>query len=174
MLVNELKEIFSRWDGKSANDLEAAYEHFSQSNGFAEDLLDLLSQDDTAPGASWCLKKFLESGYGLHQSMVLKFYIALDTTWEWPSKLHILQCLPFIPISREHSEGLSKFLQHCLYDKNKFVKAWAYNGMALLALQHSEYFEETKCLLNQAMESEAASIKARIRNIFKENPEFLV
>jgi hypothetical protein len=63
------------------------------------------------------------------------------------------------------------FLRTCLADENKFVRAWAYNGFYLLSQQYPEYQQETEQFFAMAMRDEAASVKARIRNILKKvNP----
>lgn len=59
------------------------------------------------------------------------------------------------------------FLRNCLISDNKFVRAWAYNGFYELALQYPAYKTEVKKFLDMAMKDEAASVKARVRNILK-------
>ena len=83
------------------------------------------------------------------------------------SKLHILQCLPYLDIPEDDSVGLGKFLDACLESDSKFVRAWAYNGFNELSLRFPRYREKVDGLLARAIESESASVQARIRNILK-------
>ena len=91
----------------------------------------------------------------------------LDKLEHWETKLHILQSIPFMPIEITERKKVDAFLRETLTDPNKFVRAWSYNGFYELAMQHSEYLNETKQFFEMAMRDEAASIKARIRNIMK-------
>lgn len=59
------------------------------------------------------------------------------------------------------------YLNVCLEHDNKFVRAWAYIGKFELSVQYKEYKLETMVLLEAALQNEAASVRARIRNIMK-------
>jgi hypothetical protein len=83
----------------------------------------------------------------------------------WGSKLHLLQCLPHLAIDERAKPALESFLRDSMGSDNKFVRAWAYNGFHVLALQYPQYRAEAKRLLGRALKSEAASVKARIRRI---------
>jgi len=85
----------------------------------------------------------------------------------WETKLHILQCIPFLQIAKTEKKEVEAFLRKCLVDNNKFVRAWAYNGFYEISVQYPEYRNETKQFFDMAMRDEAPSVKARIRNIMK-------
>ena len=85
----------------------------------------------------------------------------------WECKLHVLQCLPYLEIPESESASLERFLDACLESDNKFVRAWAYNGFSELSLRFPRYRERVDGLLARAATSEAASVRARIRNILK-------
>ncbi len=59
-------------------------------------------------------------------------------------------------------------MRKCLEDDNKFVRAWAYNGFYELAKQYPEYRTEAGQLFEMALRDEAASVKARVRNVMKQ------
>ncbi len=50
----------------------------------------------------------------------------------------------------------------------KFVRAWAYDAFYRLATQHPGYRPEVWRLLEQGMQEEAPSVKARIRQLLRE------
>lgn len=54
-----------------------------------------------------------------------------------------------------------------LSDNNKFVRAWAYNGLYELSRQYEDLRIETMLLLDAGLNDEAASVRARIRNILR-------
>ena len=82
--------------------------------------------------------------------------------------MHLLQCLPYLTIDTREVKQLEPFLRRCLQSENKFVRAWGYNGFNELALQHADFKPEVDSLLAAALEEEAPSVKARIRNILKQ------
>ena len=73
----------------------------------------------------------------------------------WETKLHILQSLPYMKIANSEKKKVEQLLRKCLIDENKFVKAWAYNRLYTISMQHSEYGEETKQFLEVVMKDEA-------------------
>jgi hypothetical protein len=74
-----------------------------------------------------------------------------------------------MPISKNEIKTVEAFLRVSLTDSNKFIRAWAYNGFYEMAIQYPEYKNETKQFFEMAMRDEAASVKARIRNIIKKD-----
>ncbi|MEM7131988.1 MAG: hypothetical protein AAF702_37100 [Chloroflexota bacterium] len=157
----------SEWDGKSTDKLHSVYEIYGQEPGFSAELIVLLTQESHQKGATWLLKKHFESGSEIEAAQVERVYESLPTFKHWETKLHILQCISYMPISHDGKNHVEAFLQECLTEKNKFVRAWAYNGFYELAVQHAEYQDEVGELLDKAMIDEAASVRARIRQIMK-------
>ena len=174
MLNDDVKNVLAHWDNKITSDLEALYSLHSESIEFFEELLSIIQDQSVTSGISWLIKKYLEDDGEVTSVIEEGLLSSLNSEWEWSAKLHVLQCLPYLTISAPFEKQTVVFIRECLKEKNKFVKAWAYNGMAVIALQYPGYLDETKRLLGQAMDREAASVKARIRNIFKEHPEFLI
>ena len=162
-----LKVEIQLWDGKSAADIKAIYDnHFSEVH-FIDSTLSLLNDETIQTGASWLLKEWLSQNNQLNHKQTAVIFDNLLALKSWESKLHILQCLPFITIDTQHKAGTEHFLRLTLTDNNKFVRAWSYNGFYELAKHHNEYKDEAKQLFEMAMRDEAASVKARIRNILK-------
>jgi len=77
------------------------------------------------------------------------------------------KCLAYLDIPENESAGVERFLEACLENDNKFVRAWAYNGFNELSLRFPRYRERVDGMLARAGVSEAASVRARIRNILK-------
>ena len=75
--------------------------------------------------------------------------------------------LPSFAIQRGEKDFLRGLFEEFLNDDNKFVRAWSYNGLFVLADQYPEFRIEVIHQLKRAREEEAASVRARIRNIFK-------
>ena len=162
-----MQKQIAAWDGKSAQGIDAIYQRYCDKATFVSDIIRFLQQVPLQKGASWLLKKYLETGGELNPADIKKIYILLRHIEHWESQLHILQCIPYMPISKGDKTKVELFLRTCLADSNKFVRTWAYNGFYQLAIQYPEYQEETKLFFEMAMRDEAASVKARIRNIMK-------
>ncbi|MCP3849356.1 MAG: hypothetical protein GY694_03825 [Gammaproteobacteria bacterium] len=162
-ILQELK----KWDGKTVNAIEKIYKDYYQNSLFIDELLPLIEKTNSQKGASWILKKYLESGGTLRENEQKKIYSLLGSLEHWEPKLHLLQCIPYIPVTKKELKKVEIFLRKCLSDPNKFVRTWAYNGFYELSSQYPEYQKETKKFFEMAMRDEAPSVKARIRNIMK-------
>ena len=160
------KEI-AAWDGKSAADIKSIYIAHSADSNFSDTIIALSLTEACEKGATWLLKAWFEAGNRLEPDQIAKIYGSLDKLQHWEAKLHILQSIPFMPITDAESSNVYNFLKISLCDQNKFVRAWSYNGFYELSRQHSKYLDETKQYFEMAMRDEAPSVKARIRNIMK-------
>ncbi|MYC83381.1 MAG: hypothetical protein F4X19_15015 [Acidobacteria bacterium] len=162
-----LWEEIASWDGKSAAALQSTYERHSDEEDFLATILEHIADVELQRAATWLLKRHLEAGNPLYPGGSLAILGVLSDQEHWESKLHILQCLPFLDIPEDESPGVEEFLDSCLESDNKFLRAWAYNGFNELSLRFPRYREEVNLMLAKAVESEAASVRARIRNILK-------
>ncbi len=118
-------------------------------------------------GATWILKRFHDEGLSYSDLQARRLVALLLGVAAWEAKLHLLQVLPALAVAREQAADLQEALELNLDHDNKFVRAWSYNGLAVLANQHAEYRSEVNELLARAYQAEAASVKARIRNVLK-------
>lgn len=162
-----IEQDIAQWDGKSAADIDTVYQRHCRRAEFARTLIKLLKPESAQKGATWLLKKYLDSGGELQQRDIDRVYKLLPDLVHWESKLHMLQAMPFMPIQETALDTVETFLRQCLAGDNKFVRAWAYGGFYELARQHPQYTAQTRQLFAMAMKDEAASVKARIRNLIK-------
>jgi hypothetical protein len=156
-----------QWDGKSADAIGSIYRSACDSPGFEDELIRLLQREDCQTGASWCLKAWLEQNHGLDQTQSDAILDSLPHLDDWQSKLHVLQCLPYLKISAKTKGTVEHFLRQNLSAENKFVRAWCYNGCYELACDYPEYRQQAQQFFDMAMRDEAASVKARIRKLQK-------
>ena len=155
------------WDGKSASDIDKLFRSYSDDSNFIQSVISLLKEISGQKGASWLLKAWFENGYSVEPEQSSEIIDSLPMMETWETKLHVLQCLPYVSILIKKKFVVEDFVRASLKEKNKFVRAWAYNGFYELAKQHPEYRAEATALFNAAIEHEAASVKARIRHIVK-------
>ena len=162
-----IEQEIKNWDGKSSSDIVAVYNRYGGSDDFVDKIVQSTGETALQKGSTWLLKRYVEGGQKIEEGQAARIFELLPNLEHWESKLHILQCIPFLDIADTKKEKVELFLRKCLTDENKFVRAWAYNGYYELSLQHPEYEAETKNILEMAMRDEAPSVKARIRNIKK-------
>lgn len=162
-----LAEEIAAWDGKSADDISDIYLRYSKESTFVPCLLSMMKDASLQIGASWLLKRHCDDGAELTQGQVNAIYKLLPGFTHWETKLHILQSMSSMPVVKEKKQTVESFLRACMTDSNKFVRAWTYNGFYELARQYPEFQQEVKQFFEMAMRDEAASVKARIRNIVK-------
>ncbi len=164
-LLSELKG----WDGKSADYLNSVYDRYSRQPDFLEMLIVWMNDPSLQSGSTWLLKHHFDcDGEPLEQELTIQLYKNLPALEQWDARLHILQIMQHVPAPGRQANAIKIFLNRCLQDENKFVRAWAYSGFWELAQQHSRFRHEVESLLHDGLEKEsAASIKARIRKCLK-------
>lgn len=166
-MTSALSEEIGSWDGKSAAALQSTYERHRDEADFVATILAHVADVESQRAATWLLKKHLEAGNSLSAAECRTVLGVLSDQVHWESKLHVLQCLPHLDIREDDCGGLENFLNSCIRSEKKFVRAWAYNGFNELSTCFPRYREKVDGMLARASESEAASVRARIRNILK-------
>ena len=162
-LISEIQT----WDGKSSDSISEIYYRYYQDTSFIKQLIASIKVIELQKGSTWLLKKYLEEKGELKAGEINKVYTLLPQLEHWEAKLHILQSISYMPIKTHLKKGVEAFLRKCVSDHNKFVRAWAYSGLHELASEHREYRDEVKTLLEEALQNESASVKARVRNAMK-------
>ena len=104
-----LKNEISQWDGKSADEINRIFNLHCDRSGFIADLLGLIKTDEYQQGATWLLKAWLEKGKSFDSKQSAKVLTLLPSLTHWQSKLHVLQCLPFIVIDKKHKTTVELF-----------------------------------------------------------------
>ncbi len=163
-----LEQAIRAWDGKSADDIEAVYLRHEGQSDLVASLLELSSNPELETGATWLLKRHLERGGRLDAGAIADLFALAPGLQTWEARLHLLQGLLYLRIPESEQPRLEAFVRKCLADPNKFVRAWAYNGFYELARQYPQYRNEAAKLFEMAMRDEAASVKARVRNLLRQ------
>ena len=101
------------WDGKSADAIRQVYNRHASSSSFLPDILDLIQQEPLQNGATWLLKRHVETTGCPENSAVAVIYDALPVLTHWETKLHILQIIPYLPIAETHRPAVETFLREC-------------------------------------------------------------
>ena len=160
-----LAQKISEWDGKSVDDLKVIFDLHHLEARFIDDLPSMLSTQPQQKGATWLIKHALENRFKLTEAQISQLFASLVNLTDWESRLHALQCFQYFQISKVNVPQVESFLRSGLDSKNKFVRAWTYSGFHTLAQQHPQFSGEVDLMLMDAAVNEAASVRARIRNL---------
>jgi len=159
-----LEQILKTWDGKRTELLQ----HYYREYGCEEEgkfLVQLIKDPTYQKGASWLLKHHLEQKGKISaqvQQELTKHLKALDL---WEARLHLLQIIPLIKILPSTLLVWEDFVRANLDADNKFIRAWALQGLFELSLLRPELQQEVQFLCDKALQHEAASVQARVRKI---------
>lgn len=164
----QLQLAVRSWNNKSSADIQAIYLEYYKTSYFVNALIDMLADNTVERGASWLLKQYCDQNEALNKSTSSHIYRSLPKLKHWETKLHVLQSMAKLPVPKNLLNKVETFVRDCLNSPKTFVRAWAYDGFYQLALQFPEYQNEVKIFFEMAMRDEAASVKARIRNILKQ------
>ncbi|MEP0067996.1 hypothetical protein [Pyruvatibacter sp.] len=164
-----LKDVSAQWDGKTIEPMLQVYDINKADPAFGPELLKSLGDIKSERGITWLVKHHLEQGWrpqsNRETSVILK---ALPGTNHWEAHLHLLQCLPYLTIASRQTEHLWDHLQSAIQDEAKFVRAWAYHGLYVLAAQHPRFSAQVLEILKRGLDTEtAASAKVKIRHALK-------
>ncbi|MEM7032785.1 MAG: hypothetical protein AAF629_24765 [Chloroflexota bacterium] len=165
-----LADALNDFDGKHTDTLEALAQHLTPDDAVIEQLCQLTDDGEVKiqTATTWLLKRFQELGAVFSEGQAVKLTRLLGRVNHWEARLHLLQMLPKLTISANQTDLLHQNLKTFLSDDNKMVRAWSYNGLAVLADQHVEFQPEVSAILTAVSPDEAASVRARIRNIHKQ------
>lgn len=164
-----LKDVVAQWDGKSVEPMLKIYDVNKADITFGSKLVKSLGDTKSERGTTWLIKHHLEQGWqpqsARETSAILK---AVPGTNHWEAHLHLLQCLPYLTIPASRTNPLYAHLLSAIHNDAKFVRAWAYHGLYVLASQHPSFSTSARQILSQGLETEAAaSAKVKIRHALK-------
>ena len=164
----ELSKALANWEGTHTQYLKDLYQkHVSQSNFFADLVQISLKHPTLQPGATWLIKHHFDQGRKVEQAALSPLLSNPIELKAWEAQLHLLQILPHLPLTVEFFPPLESFVRSCLSHTNKFVRAWAYQGMYELSNLVPELKPELITRCQQALEEESASVKVRVRKVLE-------
>ena len=165
--ISQLEAQLQDFDGKHTDSLRRVAETLSPDGSTIDHLISLAERSD-APmqtAATWLLKHFQSRDVSFTPAQVTRLVEQLCSSGPWESRLHLVQMLPSLAIPAACTEQLFQSLVATLSERNKFVRAWVYAALHSLASHHRDYAPEVIPLLDQASRDEAASVRARLRQI---------
>lgn len=165
--ISQLEAQLQQFDGKHTDSLLRSAEALSLEGSTIDHLISLAERSD-APmqtAATWLLKHFQSRDVSFTPAQVTRLVEQICSSGPWESRLHLLQMLPSLAIPAASTEQLFQSLVATLSERNKFIRAWVYKALHSLASQHRDYAPNVLPLLGQASRDEAASVRARLRQL---------
>ena len=165
-----LREALLEYDGKSTAVLSEIAHNYSSDPSYAADLFSLFNDQSKAIAdcATWLLKYDLETGKKLNPDLAAELIKAVNALSSWAACLHICQSVRFLDLSKQQAMALATWSCTLLDHQRPFVRAWSLDVLVYLSLKHSVLVNEAKLALGHADEDDAASVRARARNLRKE------
>jgi hypothetical protein len=164
-----IRDEVKLFDGKHTDMLEEILPKHRPTSSFIGSLVTLITDEEPniQTGATWLLKSIAENQVRFKPRHLIALFASLSELTHWLSKLHACQMLQYVAIPDESARNVVWFLERNLWDENRFLRAWSYNGFYELARQHPKYITYAKEQLERGEADKAPSVKARIRNIRK-------
>jgi len=194
-LPQDLRAALTPFDGKATSRLGEAEAAFGGQAGYVEALIALIGDAEpyVGSGATWLLKSFFEQGGALSAQQTQTLIAALPSNEtrdhpeardharngvgaaHWSTQLHLCQSIRYLDLSGAGSpnlrvsdlwvSGLWVWVEPLLTHKRPFVRAWSLDALAHLAKGQGQYRTNFEVALKRASEDEAASVRARARQI---------
>lgn len=163
---SELISKIKLWDGVHIEYLIELYRANSSNLDFFENLVTICAiEQDLQKATTWLLKHHYDNGQTLPDSLTERLLISCKTVENWEAKLHLLQLLPHFKLTQKSIPIADDFIRNSLRDNNKFVRAWAYNGLYELTKHIPEMKNELEFICQRAMETESAAIRSKVKKI---------
>jgi hypothetical protein len=165
----DIAAALGSWDGRDVQPFREVASLLPVTASSVSLLMDLVRRDDEAcqVGGTWVIKDWLEQGHVFDRRLAGRIVALLERPLCWGATLHLLIMLPMLDLTAARWRDLRSLFEVQLESPNTFVRAWAYNGLGLLAGREPGLRAEIDALFDLAMGSEPASVRARIRNVRK-------
>ncbi len=163
-----LSTKLSQWDRKHTDYLIEIYSLNKKDIDFINRVIEIYNDNEELEHATtWLLKHFIDNGNDLSPLQVTNIVDKLDKLKYWESQLHILQIIPKIKITPELACTLESGVKAKMRSEKKFVKASAFMAYYEIVKLQPELKNEFQNICEEALLTESASIKSKIKNILK-------
>ncbi|MXW34931.1 MAG: hypothetical protein F4Z60_04940 [Chloroflexi bacterium] len=164
----DIASTLRRYDGKRVAPFREVLDEIGDAPASAVgELLGLAASDEMALqiGATWVLRHLAERGAAPTGPQAEQLLRLLGRPLAPDALLHVLQALPHIEVESALQPALQDALLTLIKSRRTFIRAWAYNGLGVLAARDPSLRHEVLALFDDAVASESAAVKARIRRV---------
>jgi len=167
-ILNSLK----KFDGKHTDVLEQLAATAPRDESALAQLLAAAEHDEDSiqVAATWVLKRWNDEHEPMVETCAADLVRLLGMARHWEVRLHLLQILSSVSLPTARMAALKKRLPELAGDENKLVRAWTYSVYAAVGDRQPKFQREVCLILERAEADEAASVRARVRQIRKRYP----
>lgn len=149
----------------SVRELASIHERYCATPDYLTRLVSLVRSDRSQVEATWLIKRWLETSQTPDAGTSSEILELLMIESDWQAHLHLLQCIGLLDLSQAPVAGLRRTVLAKLKSPNKFIRAWAYDGLFRLAqLQHPDAATDL-IRISDAAQNESPAVRARIRRL---------
>ena len=149
----------------SVKELVSIHERYCAIPDYLTRLVSLVRSGRSQVEASWLIKRQLETNQTPDSRTCAEVLELLMLDADWQAHLHLLQCMRLLDLSRAPIAALRETVLAKLKSPNKFIRAWAYDGLFRLAqLKHPDAATDL-LRISDAAHNESPAVRARIRKL---------
>ena len=173
--MDTLRQQLTLFDGKRTDVLEriaASIADDPHATGRLATIAEESPGDAIAVAATWVILALLKArpGAGVDRSVAVRLVRVLERARPWETRLHVLQALarmePARVLTPAKLRSLASVLLANAQDPKPFVRAWSLNLLGLIGgTLPADHQAQVSRLIAEAEAGEAASIKARLRQL---------
>lgn len=147
--------------------LGEAEAEFASCRGYIDALVALSGDqhEHVSVGATWLTRAVLEGGRTLSPAQFERLLDQLPNVTAWAAQLHLCQSVRKLEIPATKAQKLAEWLSPLLQHERPFVRAWSVDALAHVARVCPDYVDAFEGALARALEDDAASVRARARQI---------
>lgn len=164
-----LEEHLRDFDGKAISHLSETQMACRGMAVYLDDLI-RLSFDPRAlvsQGATWILKAELEAGICLSDRHLDDITRGLSGITSWQAALHLLQMVEMLGLTAAQAEAFAEWSQRYAGHPRPFLRAWSLHAQVVLGHHFLQSGRDVQALLAEADRDQAASVRARARQLRK-------
>ena len=150
----------------SVKELASIHDRYCAIPDYLTRLVSLAKSGRLQVEATWLIKRHLETSRAPDTGTSAEILELLILDADWPAQLHLLQCIGLLDLSQAPMAALREAILAKLTSPNKFIRAWAYDGLFRLAqLGHPDAATDL-IRISDAAQNESPAVRARIRKLF--------
>lgn len=164
-----MRILLSEFDGRATTILTQIETKYGQDTGYVNSLIELMGDEDTpqSEGATWLLKAWLDKRKTFSESQTTQFLKTLPCVSSWQAQLHVCQSVRHLSVDQSDVLPTVDWLRALLHHKRPFLRAWSLDAIVAVASSHKTYADFAMNALKEAVQDDAASVRARARSLLK-------
>lgn len=168
-MTSELELRLEDFDGVAVSVLSEARAACRDAPDFISDLIRLCldPRPNISVGATWILKAEADDGTDFPSAEIQPIIEGVDRIEHWQAKLHLCQSVERFDVTEDQAARLFRWAETLKNHSRPFVRAWSLHARVVLGARYDRLKKASLSALYAAENDEAASVRARARNLAK-------